>query len=117
MNTILDPELCESTICTRLPFGINCNSLFLVDLTKLRNPKDIVCDDMGSWKWSGSYRMWLSVDEMGCVEVIGKSKPSTASQDLSYYRIWKRYYDNKSSSDLKKIVVTMEGKFIVFVLH
>ena len=110
MNSMLDPELDESCICSRLPFGVNCNSVFLVDVTKLRSPRDILCDDMGTWKWGGSYRKWLSADEAGFVAVIGRTKPDTADSEYSYYHIWKRYYDNKSSSDLKKIVVTIEGK-------
>ena len=34
-------------------------------MSKLAHPKDVVCDDMGVWKWKESYRMWLSVDEIG----------------------------------------------------
>lgn len=52
--------------------------------------------------------MWLSVDEFGDVFVRGKSKPSTLDPKLSYYCIWKRYYENKSRPDLK-IIVTSEG--------
>ena len=89
MNIILDPELDELCVCSRLPFGVDCNSVFLVDMTKLRSPRDIVCDDMGSWKWGGSYRMWLSLDETGFVAVIGKAKPDSIDPELSYFRIWK----------------------------
>lgn len=67
----------------------NCNSIFLVDVTKLRSPCDILCADMGTWKWGGSYQKWLSVDEAGFVAVIGKTKPDTADSEYSYYRIWK----------------------------
>ena len=113
LNIILDPELDELCVCSQLPFGVDCNSVFLVDMTKLRSPRDIVCDDMGSWKWGGSYRMWLSLDETGFVAVIGKAKPDSIDPELSYFRIWKRYYENKSSSDLKKIIVTIEGKYYI----
>lgn len=109
MNTTLNPDLSEKQICSKVPLGVNYNLVFLVDLSKLGTSRDIVCDDMGSWKWGGSYRMWLSVDEFGDVFVRGKSKPSTLDPKLSYYRIWKRYYENKSSPDLKKIIVTVEG--------
>ena len=51
--------------------------------------------------------MWLSVDEFGDVYVSGKSKPSIMDLDLKYYRIWKRYYVNKSSPDLRNIIVTL----------
>ena len=108
-NNEYNSDLSEKQLCSKVPFGVNCNSVFLVDLLKLGTSRDIVCDDMGSWKWGGSYRMWLSVDEVGDVFVRGKLKPSTLDPKLSYYRVWKRYYENKSSPDLKKIIVTLEG--------
>ena len=41
-------------------------------MSNLSDPKDVMCDDMGVWRWKGSYRRWLSVDEKGCIETIGK---------------------------------------------
>ena len=109
MNILLDPDLSEKVVCKKVPFGIDCNSVFI---SGLGTSRDIVCDDMGSWKWSGSYRVWLSVDEIGDVSVQGKSKPGSPDPQLSYYRIWKRYYENKLSPDLKKIIVTLEGRIM-----
>ena len=62
MDILLDPELSPDLVCTRMPFDVDCNSVFVIDMSKLSNPKDIACDDMGVWKWNGSYRRWLSVD-------------------------------------------------------
>ena len=44
MDILLDPELCPELVCTRMPFDVDCNSLFVVDMNKLANPKDISCD-------------------------------------------------------------------------
>ena len=63
MDILMDPELSPKLVCTRMPFDVDCNSLFVVDMSKLSNPKDISCDDMGVWKWNGSYRRWLAVDK------------------------------------------------------
>ena len=109
MNSILDPELSEQSICKHVPIAVNCNADFLVDMSKLGSSGDIACDDMGSWKWGGSYRKWLSVDDIGDVFVIEKAKPVSPDPKLCYYRIWKRYYENKSIPDVKKIIVTIEG--------
>ena len=108
MDILIDPELSTELVCKRMPFDVDCNSVFVVDMSKLSNPKDIACDDMGVWKWNGSYRRWLSVDEKGVVTVLGKTLAETPS--IPYYHIWKRYYENKSSQDLKKMIVTLEGK-------
>ena len=85
-------------------------TVFVVDMNKLSNTKDSACDDMGVWKWNGSYCKWLSVDEKGVVTVLGKNLAEILS--ILYYRIWKQYYENKSSQDLKKMIVTLEGECI-----
>ena len=108
IDILLQPDLSQHFLCSRVPFDINCNSVYVVDMTSLIDPRDVVCDDMGAWKWKGSYRRWISVDEIGWIAIIGKEL-STPQQQLPHYRIWKRYYENKSSNDLSKMVVTMEG--------
>lgn len=108
MDILLDPELSPELVCTRMPFDVDCNSVFVVDMSKLSNPKDISCDDMGVWKWNGSYRRWLAIDEKGVVCVLGKTLAEAPC--TPHYHIWKRYYENKSSQDLKKMIVTLEGK-------
>ena len=72
VNMLLDPELQRNVVCEHVPFGVNCNSSFIIDMNCLSNPKDILCDDMGTWKWKGSYRSWLSVDEYGFVTALGR---------------------------------------------
>lgn len=110
VNALLDPELKSDVVCGYIPFGVNCNSSFIVDMNRLSHPKDILCDDMGVWKWNGSYRSWLAVNEQGEVKVLGKSLSGAPSS--TQYRIWKRYYHNKSSPDVKKMVVFLEGEII-----
>ena len=108
MDILLDPELSPDLVCTRMPFDVDCNSVFVIDMSKLSSPKDIACDDMGVWKWNGSYRRWLSVDEKGIISILGKTLAEIPYDP--YYQIWKRYYENKSSQDLKKMTITLEGK-------
>lgn len=91
-------------LCQHVPFGVNVNSSFIVDMNRLYNPRDILCDDMGVWKWNGSYRSWISVDEHGEVQIVGKNLAGSPSR--MQYRIWKH---SKSSPDVKKMVVLLEG--------
>ena len=113
IDILLDPDLSSDSLCTRIPFDVHCNSVFVIDMSNLSDPKDVMCDDMGVWRWKGSYRRWLSVDEGGSIETIGKTLKQVP--DIPCYRIWKRYYENKSSLDLSKMVVTMEGKQLAIV--
>ena len=115
INIILDPKLTSDVVCNQLPIAIDQNSVFVVDMSKLAHPKDIVCDDMGCWKWGGSYRIWLEVDDTGGVKVLGKEAPGQDKSGFPAFRIWKRYYTSKSSPDLRKLVVTIEGKYFSVV--
>lgn len=111
INILLCFDLQEESICTRVPFSVEINAAFVVDLNKLSSPKDIVCDDMGVWNWGGSTKRWIIVDEKGFVTFL-KSKPEDQSKFCSgdsCYRIWKRYYALKASPDVKKMIILLEG--------
>ena len=54
-------------ICSRVPFAVEINASFIVDLKRLSSPNDITCDDMGVWKWGGSRKHWILVDEGFCI--------------------------------------------------
>ena len=73
INILLDPDLSSYLLCTTVPFDINCNSVFVVDMSTLPNMKDVTCDDMGVLRWKGSYRRWFSIDETGYAEILGKT--------------------------------------------
>ena len=34
-----------------IPFSVEMNAVFVVDLNKLTSPNDVLCDDMGVWTW------------------------------------------------------------------
>ena len=107
INIMLDPELDDSKVCSQVPCSISSNALFIVDLNRLESPKDIYCDDMGSWTWVGSYKRWCTIDDDSMVHIVGKEPPTSSC--FPYYRIKKFYYKNKSSPDVKKIHIFLEG--------
>ena len=67
VTVLLNSKLRDSSICSKVPFSVEINAVFVVDLNKLSSPNDITCDDMGVWKWGGSRKRWLSVDNEGFV--------------------------------------------------
>ena len=109
INILLSFDLQDSAICTRVPFSVEVNAVFIVDLNKLKSPKDILCDDMGVWNWGGSTKRWISVDKHGFVTFL-KNKPESVSSNI--YRVWKRYYALKSSPDVKRMIIVLEGMSI-----
>lgn len=63
------------------------------------------------WTSQSCATLKISCDEYGWVDVACYQLMRHVLWKLSYYQIWKRYYENNSSPDLKKIVVTFEGFF------
>ena len=108
MNVLLDSELNLKSVCSQVPFAVMSNTVFIVDISKLASAKDILCDDMGSWKWSGSFRRWCSVSSEGFVKLLGKDEPESGLSSDTYH-VWKRYYCLQASPDVKKMVVLLEG--------
>ena len=102
---LLSPQLAKEQICSRVPFSVNCNGIFVVDLNNVKDVRDVLVDDMGVWQWKGSYRVWCTVED-GEVVTAGKNQPNSDHA----YQIWQRYYENKTSPDVKKYVVLLQGK-------
>jgi hypothetical protein len=105
---LLDCDLQQDEICSQVPFSVNKNGIFIVDLNRLGSTKDILCDDMGVWMWSGSFKRWCLVSSNGFVKL---HKKNVSMQDINAdsYRMWKRYYSLKASPDIRKMVILLEG--------
>lgn len=108
INVLLDSDLKQDAICSQVPFSVSKNSIFVVDLNKLSCIKDLLCDDMGVWMWSGSFKRWCSVGSRGFVKLFEKNV-SVGDLDTGSYHIWKRYYYLKASPDIRKMVILLQG--------
>ena len=62
ITILLDPDLKDEQVCTTQP---ERNATFVVNLSELRDPKDIYVDNMGSWRYNGVYKSWVSVESDG----------------------------------------------------
>ena len=107
ITALLCPNTEESSICTRVPFSVNINAAFVVDLNRFNSPKDVLCDDMGVWSWGGSNKRWISVDENSFVTFL--KKPEDKKSGDACFRVWKQYYSLKASPDVKKMIILLEG--------
>ena len=85
ITILLDPDLKDEQVCTTQPVSVEHNATFVVNLSELRDPKHIYVDDMGSWRYNGVYKSWVSVESDGFMVSHGKEKPSmTVEGTLSY---------------------------------
>ena len=112
LNILLDSELKSDSVCTEVPFGVNVNAAFIVDLSKLKSSRDVLCDDMGTWSWGGSFRRWCTVTSDGTTKILGR-RISPSDIPAGAYQVWKRYYYLKGSPDVKKMVVFLHGELIL----
>ena len=67
--------------------------------------RDIVCDDMGAWKHSGSrLKYFVAYKSSG-----NNDLKSSATKDPGCYILKRIYYQKIQSPDLRKIVATISG--------
>lgn len=115
LNVLLDSDLGRESVCTEVPFGVNVNAAFVVDLSMLKSSRDVLCDDMGTWSWGGSFRRWCTVASDGTTKILGK-RLSPSDIPPGAYQVWKRYYYLKGSPDVKKMVVFLHGELCCITL-
>ena len=69
LEILLDPDIDQSNVSHNRPVGVTRSSTFVVDL------EDIMKDDFGKWKYSGShkklYAAWQTAEgKLGCERII-----------------------------------------------
>ena len=109
ITILLDKEFDESLLCQMQPTCVDKNSLFVVDLQKLSNPKDISCDDMGAWRANGTHPIYALIDRRGVITNTSQ-KPLKGKSPGRQYKLMKRYYYHKAATDLQKTIFIMQGK-------
>ena len=67
VSILLDPDMKGDRVCKTQVTCVEHNATFIVDLSCLGTIKDMFVDDMGSWKYNGVYRAWVTVDSNGFV--------------------------------------------------
>ena len=81
-----------------------------MDLNSVKDVGDVLVNDMGVWQWKWSYRVWCAVEDDEVVTAV-KSRPNSEHA----YQLWQRYYENKTSPDVKKYSVFLQGEQMWYV--
>ena len=109
----------QSKICSAQPLRVQHSSTFIVDVTKLKDPKDIKCDDLGAWKNNSRKSFSFFIDEkLGYILAIStKDGESRQSEGLDIlYVLRQEYYQLHSSPDFHKITYTIISKYKTWLL-
>ena len=99
-------------LCVSQPVNVSHNVAFLVNNAKIKDLNDLKCDDMGVWEHNGSPKRLFQArfDKRGEVKgiIFAENECEVVGSTYALKRV---YYVNKSSSDVRKIMSTIEGKF------
>ena len=112
MECLLRPSNPGRT-CFVVPSNVANDVTFLLNTSALLTPDDWKCDDMGAWLNNGVQRSRFA-HRYGTVEEI--SQDESTPQNATAYTLVRCYYKNTSSSDVKKFVSYLEGKYSTFVV-
>lgn len=106
----------SEAVCQTSPKGTQQNSCFLVNLTNLKDPRDVRVDDLGTWRHNGVVTTYLSVNQSGNKEGEicqhpKNFKPSKKDmEDRTMFVMRRTYHANGTATDYKRVIVEMEGK-------
>ena len=95
------------------PTNIPTNSCFIVDLSKLKNPEDVRCDDLGAWSQSVTGKKYYKVHKTDSIcNLVTKTEKNTPGS----IEVIHRPHTNKSDESLKKVTVCISNSNCQFPL-
>jgi len=100
----------DDVLCQTQPTCVDKNVLFVVDLEKLKDPRDIRCDDMGSWRLNGTHPVYLKKSPSGMISTVSLKQANKGKCKGETYKMVKRYYYHKTARDLHKTIFSIQGK-------
>ena len=99
-----------SKVCHRQPLHVEHQRTFIVDMSHLRSPKDIKCDDMGSWRnlSANKYSYNVTWNEEGQIEMIR----TVEAGSNNVVTIKRKYFslNHDVHNDVRKRIDTIFGK-------
>lgn len=114
LKILLNSNLQSSNVlCGKVPTSVSSSVVFVVDVNKLGDPNDLLCDDMGVWRNNG-------VDSAGYLVSLSNGQVSTVeksfSSDEATYMLKRVYRVHGSNPGLKKLTVYIYGMWECFKL-
>ena len=108
---LLDPNLNPDKICQERPTNVTHSATYVVDITKLHLPDDLVKDSFGKWNHSGSHTVPFHayVHTDGFIEV-DKCAQGATGKDVYYLK--RLHSTHPSNPDFKRLIALISGKCI-----
>lgn len=94
-------------VCTVQPLGVSQNALFIVDIDMV-SFEDLKADDLGSWKGTGTKKMYFRVLSSGAIK-YSETKP-VISSSTHYLQLTRRYYVHKGYAEYHRMIADVQSK-------
>ena len=107
LDILLKSNMEPRHVCTVQPLGVSQNALFIIDIDVV-NFDDLKADDLGSWKGTGTKRMYFRVSLSGAIR-YSENKPN-ASLSSHYLQLTRRYYIHKSYAEYHRMIAAVQSK-------
>uniref|UniRef100_A0A1X7SXD0 Uncharacterized protein n=1 Tax=Amphimedon queenslandica TaxID=400682 RepID=A0A1X7SXD0_AMPQE len=110
---LLHPNLQSSTFaCSTVPTFVNDNVSFLINLDALDDSRDVLADDMGSWRNNGVNTTYINVQ----VSSIKVKNITICSLDDATYSLRQFYWIHSTDNSLKKLTAHVYGEQCTFIV-
>ena len=91
----------KEQVCLTQPINVSNNVSFLLDNSKFQNQSDIMCDNMGDWKHTGSPKICFTLSDK--TSNISKCNTNNTGEGSKVYTLKRVYHRNTSIGDVRKI--------------
>ena len=111
---LLDEKIDRTRVARAAPTSLSRNALFIVDVDSphVKSVKTLLADDLGSWTATCTKTSYFREPT--------KSRPLAKVTDALFgavgvYRCTRSFYRNTSEPDLKRVIISLKGKYGSFV--
>jgi hypothetical protein len=111
IRCILHPGYQGKHICSKAPTAVNHNVMFLVDTSKLEDPADVVCDDLGVWQNNRVDTLHFIVKRDQ--HMVGEVKKlSGKNRNAAMYTMKRVYRTHGTDKTFRKVTASVTGKYM-----
>ena len=117
VEILLQPN--EEAVARAVPTSVSVNSVFVVDTSSphVMHYKNILADDLGAWVANGTKHKYYRAPSKTRPPIPASENVFTDTSERHVYRATRRFYRNKSSPNLQRIIINLTGTLLIHRTH
>ena len=105
IDILKKPDIPTEHVCTVQPLGVSQSAAFVVSVDSVEFG-DLKADDLGSWKGTGTKRMYFQVMPSGAIRFMER-KPSSTAQ---YFLLTRCYFVHMTYDKFHRMIADIRSK-------